>query len=178
MQRWDSGLSALQKAFVREFVELGTEPRLASLAACRAGSPAWKAPSTAAKFLASPKVLAAIPLYREAQAVWHEPTPGEVVATLARVMRDPLTPAKTRVASAKTLAELMGIGPEAVAKLALLEVQRAQAERGMDDEAGGGLVVIPPESDDWAAYADQAKAAAEAGPGGLFGQGTPKEGGV
>lgn len=178
MQRWDSGLSALQKAFVREFVELGTEPRLASLAACRAGSPAWKAPSTAAKFLASPKVLAAIPLYREAQAVWHEPTPGEVVATLARVMRDPLTPAKTKASAAKALGDWMGIGPEAVAKLALLEAQRVQAERGLDEEGAGGVVVIPPESDDWAGYAAQVEAAKTEGPGGLFGQATPKEGGA
>lgn len=147
MQRWDSGLSALQKAFVREFVELGGEPRLATLAACRAGVPQWKASNEGARLLGSAKVLAALPLYREQRAVMAAPTHSEVMATLAAVMRDETAPARDRVGAARALAGILGVGPEAVARVRLLEAQ-AEAAAAMSP-TGDTLpaIVMPPAVD-------------------------------
>lgn len=142
MQRWDAGLTALQRAFVREFVDLGGEPRLATLAACRAGVPQWKASNEGARLLNSAKVLAALPLYREQRAVMAAPTHGEVVATLARVMRDDRAAARDRVAAAKALADTLGVGPEAAARLRLLEAQAAAQLSPTGDTVE--VVVVPP----------------------------------
>jgi len=142
VQRWDGGLTPLQKAFVREFVELGGEPRLATLAACRAGVPQWKASNEGARLLGSARVLAAIPRYREQRATLAAPTHGEVVATLARVMRDDRAPARDRVAAAKALADTLGVGAEAAARLRLLEAQAAAQLSPTGDTVE--VVVVPP----------------------------------
>lgn len=147
MQRWDAGLTAVQKAFVREFVELGAQPRLATLAACRAGVPQWRASNDGADLLASPEVLAALPLYREQRAVMAAPTHSEVMATLAAVMRNETAPARDRVGAARALAGILGVGPEAVARVRLLEAQ-AEAAAAMSP-TGDTLpaIVMPPAVD-------------------------------
>lgn len=150
MQRWDAGLTALQRDFVREYVELGGEPRLAKLAACRAGVEHWRTSGAVSRLLGSAKVLAAIPLYRAARSKPDAPLAEEVIATLARVMRSPLSSPRDQLAAAAKLADVLGVSYDASAKVRLLEAQAEAANAALPSGEVGAALVLPPTVDAWA----------------------------